>query len=79
MYVGNRDTNNDAFCGICGEITDRNDMEKYNGRCEYCHTLNSLVRSVILVTRREIAGHITSDTAEEQIKETLIETAAREL
>lgn len=78
MYVGDRDTYNDAFCGICGEITDSTDMEKYNGRSEYCHTLNSLCEAVILVTRREIAGHIDSDTAQQQIK-ALIETAAREL
>ena len=78
MYVGDQDTYNDAFCGICGEITDRNDMEKYNGRCEYCYTLNSLCESVITVTRREVAGEIDRDTAKEQIK-ALIETAAREL
>jgi len=69
---------NASVCGICGEITDASDLEKYEGRCEYCHTLNSLCEAVILVTRRELAGHITSDTAQEQIK-ALIETAAREL
>lgn len=78
MYVGDRDTRDDAFCGICGEFTDSTDMEKYNGRCEYCHTLNSLCEAVITVTRREVAGDIDSDTAQEQIK-ALIETAAREL
>lgn len=78
MYVGDRDTYNDAFCGICGEITDSSDMEKYNGRCEYCDTLNSLCEAVITVARREVTGHIDSDTAQEQIK-ALIETAARQL
>ena len=78
MCVGDRDTYNDAFCGICGEITDSSDMEKYNGCCEYCHTLNSLCESVITVTHREVAGEIDSNTAKEQIK-ALIETAAREL
>ena len=78
MYVADRDTYNDAFCGICGEITDRTDLEKYNGRCEYCHTLNSIVEAVIQVARREVAGDIDSDTAQEQIK-ALIETAATQL
>ena len=78
MYVGDRDTRDDAFCGICGEITDRTDLEKYKGCCEYCETLNSICSAVIRVARREVAGDIDSDTAEEQIK-ALIETAARQL
>lgn len=78
MHVADRDTFDDAFCGECGEITDRTDMDTYNGRCEYCDTLNSIVDAVITVTHREVSGHIDSDTAHEQIK-ALIETAAAQL
>lgn len=78
MYVADRDTRDDAFCGICGEITDRTDLEKNNGCCEYCETLKSICEAVISVARREVAGDIDSDTAQEQIK-ALIETAAKAL
>lgn len=76
MYVGDRDTRADAFCGICGEITDRTDLEKYQGCCESCETLKSICEAVITVARREVTGEIDSETAHEQIK-ALIETAAK--
>ena len=33
MYVGDRDTYNDFFCGICGEMADHH----ADGLCEECH------------------------------------------
>ena len=41
MYVGDRDTRDDAFCGICGNITAAVDMERYNGLCEECHIVKA--------------------------------------
>ena len=37
MYVADRDTFNDAFCGECGRITDGSELKKYQGLCEDCH------------------------------------------
>ena len=36
MYVGDRDTYNDTFCGICGEMADIDTK----GICEDCSTYN---------------------------------------
>ena len=41
MYVGDRDTYNDAFCGCCGNIMDGADWHKYKGLCEECHIIKS--------------------------------------
>lgn len=41
MYVGDRDTYNDAFCGECGNIAEGSDIQKYKGLCEECHIVKS--------------------------------------
>ena len=37
MYVADRETFDDAFCGDCGKIMDSEDCRKYQGLCEECH------------------------------------------
>ena len=37
MYVGDRDTYNDAFCADCGRIADRETLDT-NGLCEDCRS-----------------------------------------
>ena len=37
MYVADRDTFCDAFCGDCGRIAEGSDIRKYQGLCEECH------------------------------------------
>lgn len=39
MYVADRDTLNDAFCGECGNMTNTTDMDRYKGLCEECHII----------------------------------------
>ena len=41
MYVGDRDTRDDAFCSLCGRIAEGSDIRKYKGLCSECHIIKS--------------------------------------
>ena len=49
MYVADRDTYNDAFCGKCGNIMDGEDFHKNKGLCEECHEAAELPKGDIML------------------------------
>jgi len=73
MYVADRDTFCDAFCGDCGRIAEGSDIRKYQGICEECFIqavekdLVQGMQQVFEETKAEIQASLDDDW--QQIKD----------